>query len=216
VSKKLEAKQRKRLAEQARRAQQRRTARRSNMVTLVVAVVVVALVALVIVRDRSSGESAVPQGTAASDAGCSGIQRFDQVSREHIEVGTEHEPYNSTPPTSGPHYPTPADAAFYPEALPEEQLVHNLEHGQIVIWYSPDAPSETIDSIEALVDDADDTAPVLLAAPYSKLEGEATYAITAWTALQTCRDYSKEVIDDFRTRFQGRGPEQVGVPPFSG
>lgn len=54
----------------------------------------------------------------------------------HIEVGEQHESYNSDPPTSGPHYAQPAEAGFYDEALPDEQLVHNLEHGYIVIWYT--------------------------------------------------------------------------------
>ena len=54
----------------------------------------------------------------------------------HIQVGEQHEPYNSDPPTSGPHYAQPAQAGFYDEALPDEQLVHNLEHGYIVIWYN--------------------------------------------------------------------------------
>src|SRR5574337_1184611 len=54
----------------------------------------------------------------------------------HIPVGQPHEPYNSNPPTSGPHYATPAEAGFYDAAPPDEQLVHDLEHGYVIIWYN--------------------------------------------------------------------------------
>ncbi len=224
MSKKLEEKQRKRLAEHARQAQRKQAARRSNLLTVGIAGLVVVAVAALIISDRSAQEdlAAVPAGAAAQDAGCGDVESFDQVSREHIDIGSEHEDYNSNPPTSGPHYPTPADAAFYPDALPGEQLVHNLEHGQIVIWYRPDAPDETVDGIQALVEDANAKATAaggaepLLAAPYDQLDGEFDYAVSAWTQSQSCVDYSTEAINDFRREFQGRGPEGVGVPPAGG
>ena len=46
---------------------------------------------------------------------------------------------NSSPPTSGPHWRHAADPGFYGTELPDEELVHNLEHGQIVVSYNPDA-----------------------------------------------------------------------------
>jgi len=59
-----------------------------------------------------------------------------EMASQHIQIGEQHEPYNSDPPTSGPHYVQPAEAGFYDEALTDEQLVHNLEHGYVVIWYN--------------------------------------------------------------------------------
>jgi hypothetical protein len=57
----------------------------------------------------------------------------------HID-GTDgsHEPYNTDPPTSGAHYGnpmTPLAAGFYDTAIPDENLVHSLEHGYVIIWY---------------------------------------------------------------------------------
>jgi len=48
-------------------------------------------------------------------------------------------PYSSLPATSGPHWGTPAAWGAYSTAQNESQLIHNLEHGGIVIWYDPDA-----------------------------------------------------------------------------
>jgi hypothetical protein len=64
----------------------------------------------------------------------SGVETFEIQGRDHIEVGVAHDPYNSNPPTSGPHYAEPADWGVYEQELPDERLVHNLEHGGI--WIS--------------------------------------------------------------------------------
>jgi hypothetical protein len=220
-SKKLQEKQRKRLAEQARKAQQRRASRRSNLVTAGIAVVVVVAVVALVLSDRSSSPTvSVPDGVAASAAGCNDVETFAEQGRDHIDVGAEHDPYNSAPPTSGPHYATPADPGFYPNPLEPEQLVHNLEHGQVVIWYDPEAPDSAVDGIQALVEDANRRAQrsgfaePLLAAPFEGLDPGFDYALSGWRNLQSCASYSRAAIDDFRAEFQGRGPEQVGVAPF--
>lgn len=63
----------------------------------------------------------------------------------HIETGATYEPYNSDPPTSGAHYgdpPQPAPAGFYDTAMPDENMVHSLEHGYVIIWYDCTQVSE--------------------------------------------------------------------------
>ena len=39
------------------------------------------------------------------------------------------------PGTSGPHWTTPNNWGVYTQPQAESQLIHNLEHGGIVIWY---------------------------------------------------------------------------------
>ena len=55
------------------------------------------------------------------------------------------DPYSSIPATSGPHWDPSgiANWGVYTTPQNESQVVHNLEHGGIVIWYDP-----------ALLDDA--------------------------------------------------------------
>lgn len=62
--------------------------------------------------------------------------------RNHIASGEPHEPYNSDPPTSGPHALLPAEAGFYEKAPPDENLVHNMEHGYVIVWYNCSGLSE--------------------------------------------------------------------------
>ena len=47
------------------------------------------------------------------------------------------DPYSSLPAASGPHWETPAAWGAYSTPLNESQVIHNLEHGGIVIWYDP-------------------------------------------------------------------------------
>lgn len=213
MSKKLQEKQQRRLAEERRREEQQRAARRRNLVTISVAAVVVALVVGSIFYQRQQEEKTLENvGVAASEAGCEAIERPEEQGRDHIEEGAPHDPYNTSPPTSGPHYGTPAQPDFYASALPPEQLVHNLEHGQIVIWYRPDAPQETIDAIEALTEQEPGAT---VASPYEDIEEPYTFALTGWQGLQRCTRVSQEVVDDFRRAFQGKGPEAL-TPPFTG
>jgi hypothetical protein len=223
VSKKLQQKQARRLAEERRKEELRRAARRRNLLTIGIAVLVLVAIAALVVSERQAENA--PIGVSESEARCSDVSEFEATSREHIPEGSEHEPYNSSPPTNGPHYANPAQASFYSSPLPPEQLVHNLEHGQIVIWYAPDAPDAVKEDIEQIVRDQ----PIAtVASPY---EGEldGTLALTAWLAaeeeggggnegtgvMQTCEQVSQSVVNEFRRNFQGRSPEPQ-TPRFTG
>lgn len=209
MSKKLEEKRLRREAEERKETERKRARRNRNLVTLAVAVAVAALVGVLIFNERSA-EDAQFSGVAASEAGCTDLERFDLLPADHVDDGTAVD-YNSTPPTSGPHYASPANVGFYSSPLQPEQLVHNMEHGQIVIWFRPDAAQDLVDSIEAYVDGA---GPTMVATPFEGVPAGSNFTLTAWGASQSCEEVSRAVIDDFRSEFQGRGPEQL-TPPFN-
>ena len=67
----------------------------------------------------------------------------------HISESEALPEYNSNPPTSGRHYNGPLNRGFYDvedipaiSAEPVGHLVHNLEHGYIILWYNCDIISE--------------------------------------------------------------------------
>jgi len=211
VSRKLEEKQERRLAEERRRKEQKAAARKRSFVTIGLALLVAALVVFLIMSERNRTES-VATGVAAGEAGCGPIEDHEIAGNTHVDTGTQVE-YTTTPPTSGNHWPPDQVAApgFHEELVEEEQLVHNLEHGQIVVWYSPDAPSATVDAIQSFVDAEGEA---LIAAPYDQLPAGSELAFSAWGASQTCAEFSSDVLNEFRAAYQGRGPENVGIPPF--
>jgi hypothetical protein len=219
VSKKLEEKQRRRQAEEKRRSELRRAALRRNLVTIIVAVVVAGVVVFAIVTERNGGTSPkdgtaeLKGGVSVAEAKCSEILDFPSAGRDHMDVGAEPTPaYNSNPPTSGDHYAVPADTGFYADALPPQQVLHNEEHGQIIIWYRPDASQELIDQIQALVNQQPDAT---VATPFDGVEAPYQFVLSAWQHMQSCEKVSQQVVDDFRTKFQGKSPEPL-TPPFKG
>lgn len=212
MSRKLEEKQRRREAEERKRLEQKRAARKRNLITMAVLVLVLAGVGMLIFREQQKRNQ--PIGAAAAEAGCSEVQTPELQDADHIAEGSSHAPYSSDPPTSGPHYEQPADPSFYPPdgGVAAEQLVHNLEHGFIVIWYRPDASEQTLDDLRDIVDQQP---TATIANPYGGIPDGANYVLTAWGAMQSCEKVSQEVIDNFRREFQGQGPEKV-VPAFEG
>jgi hypothetical protein len=220
MSRKLQQKQDRRRAEQKRREAQRRAARRSNLITIgIIAVVAVAVVAGILFETNSGDDNAPANvGVSASAAGCADVETSAaEDSRDHVPDGTNVD-YKTDPPTSGNHYANPADPAFYPAPVEPERLVHNLEHGQIVIWYSPDAPGKVKDELESIQQQEPGATTV---SPYEGIDDPYNFALTAWVAepqaqgvIERCEQVSQDVVDDFRRQYQGRGPEQL-TPRFT-
>jgi hypothetical protein len=80
-------------------------------------------------------------------------QVLENQGQDHIDVGAEHPAYNSNPPTSGWHYAQPAQSGIYDTPFPDEQLIHNLEHGHIWIAYKPNLAPDQIEKLATLAKD---------------------------------------------------------------
>ena len=64
-------------------------------------------------------------------------QQYESEGQQHLSsVDQEHAAYKTDPPTSGAHYIQPAAWGTSESEIPDEQLVHNLEHGGVVITYN--------------------------------------------------------------------------------
>ena len=82
-------------------------------------------------------------------------------------------------------------------------LVHNLEHGGIVVQYGDQVPAETVDQIRTWYQ-SDPNAKMV--APLPALEDKV--AVTAWTHLMTCPGFNQEAFDAFTEAFRYNGPER--------
>ena len=149
------------------------------------------------------------------EAGCTPVEKHPNGGQDHIDEG-ETTAYNSSPPTSGAHYAVPAETGFYEAGsdIEPERLVHNLEHGQIVIWYRTDI--EDLGFLENQVEELVSQEPAAtVGAPYAGMDDPYNIVITSWTRSRACVNASQGVVDDFRTRFQGKAPEPL-TPAFKG
>lgn len=113
--------------------------------------------------------------------------------------------YDRTPPNSGPHMGSwvMVRQRRYPveEAPAVEQVVHNLEHGWVVIWYHPQG-TDTGRLDHAL---AAAKARKLVAFPWVGSTPLPTpYVITAWGHEQRCTGISGVAIADFLKEHGGK------------
>lgn len=125
--------------------------------------------------------------------------------RDHIADGATHPPYNSNPPSSGSHYTSTARGGFYEEPLPDERVIHNLEHGDVWIAYHPDISDEIKDTLESFA------GQYVVVSP--RLENEEDISLVAWGRVDAF-DIENEAVDegrirDFIRRYDNRGPEKV-------
>lgn len=131
-------------------------------------------------------------------------QEYSIVSREHIkEVQTEHQAYNSNPPTSGPHYEQPANWGIYATELPDERVIHNLEHGGIWISYK----GIDDDILSKLKTIASSNPGSVILTPREK--NEKPIVLASWGRLQALDSYDEAKILEFITHNKNKSPEPL-------
>jgi hypothetical protein len=133
----------------------------------------------------------------------------------HVSEGVDPGPYNSNPPSSGPHFANDLEAGFYHETdaanlpeYPEGYLVHNLEHGYVIFWYNCQVLdeqncSELKSQIQSVIDQ--DGGFKLIAFPWSSQEVPLT--MTSWGQLQRFETFNESQALSFIERNRNRAPE---------
>jgi hypothetical protein len=108
-------------------------------------------------------------------------------------------------PAQAPAYCGPAPWGIYRAEWPTESVVHNMEHGGVVIWYNtPDTAVR--DEIEAEATKyLNKKNYFIVAMPYSKMSAD-TIALTAWTRRDEfpVSELTSERIDTFFETFNCR------------
>ena len=139
---------------------------------------------------------------ALRQAGCT-LEHYPEQERRHVERLPEGFRFNSNPPTSGPHDRTPAEWRVYARPQPELALIHNLEHGGIVVTHARDLPRATLRAIHEWRNE-DPTAVIV--AP--SMMRNSRVVLRAWTHAARCPTFDREAFDSFRDAYRYRGPER--------
>jgi hypothetical protein len=154
----------------------------------------------------------------------------------HVNSLTKQLPWNTFPPSNGQHYPAWAVWGFYTKPVNPRMVVHNEEHGGVVLWWGPDVPAATVEKLNTLY--SEDPAG-MVGTPIAGLGKKV--AITAWTGdptkytrngyygqghIAVCPSYDDKTAAAFRAfrdAYRGHGPEgipmsanQPGMGPQSG
>ncbi len=116
----------------------------------------------------------------------------------HIQQATDpHLPYNSDPPTSGPHLPYIAPWGIHTRTIPPELQVHNLEDGGVLVQYNCECP-ELVEKLAAIVRRYEDR---VVLAPYPGMKSKI--ALTAWTRIDTFDEFDEARIVRFIKAYRG-------------
>ena len=172
-----------------------------------------AVAAIIALTSSSGGGTAnaanVPSALAA--AGCT-FKTVKATGREHVTNLDAKIKYNTSPPSNGNHYLSPATWGFYGSAANPIQVVHNEEHGGVIIWWGDKVPQSTIDKLHSFYSSSPNG---MLGTPYPKLGKKI--ALTAWTSpeggtgngrIAICSAYNEKAFSAFRDAFRGKGPER--------
>ncbi|MDQ0059219.1 hypothetical protein J2T14_001383 [Paenibacillus harenae] len=116
--------------------------------------------------------------------------------------------YEMKIPTSGPHSPHDLKFGFYNERPAFEMLVHNLEHGDIIIHYRPSVTHDQVTLLQYLAKFREAGAGVL-AVPNDELPEGAELVVTAWTKTMELDGFNERAVAQFIYDNINRGPEQI-------
>jgi hypothetical protein len=141
----------------------------------------------------------------------------------HVDSLTKKLDWNTFPPSNGQHYPAWAVWGFYTEPVNPRMVVHNLEHGGIVLWWGSGVSQKTVEQLNDLYSE-DSTG--MFGTPLAGLGSKV--AVSAWTGdpsrygrngyfgeghLAVCPTWdsaTRKAFVAFRDAYRGKGPE--GVP----
>jgi uncharacterized protein DUF3105 len=124
--------------------------------------------------------------------------RLPDLGNVHIPLpSTPHDPYNSDPPTSGPHLPYIAPWGVHDRPIPLELQVHNLEDGGVLVQYNCACP-DLVGKLQAIVQKYDRQ---VILAPYPTMKSKI--ALTAWTRIDTLEDVDGKRIVRFIEAYRG-------------
>jgi hypothetical protein len=192
--------------------------RRVKMLMAFAASGLVGLVAVIalLVLTTGGGNAGSNEDVAAAmqTAGCT-LTTAPAKSRTHVTSLDAKVKYNTDPPSTGSHYFSPATWGFYTTPANPVQVVHNEEHGGVILWWGNKVPTATIDKLRAFYNESPNA---MLGTPYAKLGTKV--AITAWTSpasglgeghVAVCSTFNEDAFAAFRDAYRGNGPERYPV-----
>lgn len=199
-----EQRKQERLAREAAAAKQAKRKRLLQLVGgVVVACVVVAGVAFAIGSGGGDGGDVDDSELAsvAEEAGCV-YRSFPEEGREHTAEELTADDYETNPPTSGTHNPTPApDGVYAPGNEPAiENWVHTLEHGRIIFQYKPDTDPSVVAQLTRLYNEdvAGSGGAYHSVLMQNNTDMEPQVAAVAWRHHMTCDEFTPQAADAFR------------------
>lgn len=182
------------------RREQKQAAARSRTLILggvFIAIAVGIVVVMVLIRS-----SQLPDLDVSSVADHS--VTFPILGQTHIPEGSPRPNYNSNPPTSGDHYVYTIPAGVYNQTPPDENLVHNLEHGHIWLSYRDADDTEAVNALSAIQSQFPNWTVVTY-----RPDNDSRIAVASWGRLLTLDEPDEDQMLAFVLRYRNQAPESI-------
>jgi len=129
--------------------------------------------------------------------------------RKHIDEEVMPE-YVNHPPTSGPHFTSVTDYGFYEKDIDIRILIHNMEHGDVIIYYHPQLADSDIKKLKHLShftksDGINGSGVIVL--PKNDMDEEII--ATSWNKKMTLETFHYDKVAQFIYNHIRKGPEDV-------
>ncbi|MCH7541746.1 DUF3105 domain-containing protein [Patescibacteria group bacterium] len=188
----LTKKERKELARTLSRQQQSSDKLKGNITKIVIALVGVAIIGVFVFVFTRPTEERKEIGETITEQG-----------REHLSQGsTQHESYNSNPPTSGPHWPNLTQCKLYTQEVADEGVIHSLEHGAVWINYKDKDDKELVEQLTGL---AEKNSSKIILSPRSS--NDSNIAVVSWVKILKLESFDEQQISDFINANKNKSPE---------
>jgi len=204
------------IREQRRGRSRARQRRKRSLLMFGGTIFAIIFIAALTVSPNCNREGAAVQGVNSGGH----IELDPDDGRGHIDGNVPYSGiYSVVPATSGPHWagattsvgvPSPARWGRYEGVLPDEVLVHNLEHGGIGFHY--DCETECPEIVKALDDIIPSNPSQYIMSAYPGLPSKIV--ITAWRHHLYLDDVNVEEIVRFIKEYQDRAPESFKENQF--
>ena len=145
-------------------------------------------------------------------------QKLPDEGNSHVPTG-QKVTYNQNPPTSGSHWNSAAPPAPVPWGIkdseqPNEAIVHNLEHGGIVIFWKG-LTSDDVDKLKDLVRlMSNNGLKKIVLEPYADMPSDARIAVSAWDwGLKLPAYDDVQIVKFVKAHYDGVDAPERGLPP---
>lgn len=124
----------------------------------------------------------------------------------HVAPGQVHPAYMTNPPTSGYHWAGVAGPGIKNEPVPDELLLHSMEHGAVVVWYREGLEESDVNTIKEAFMSASGKKIMV---PRANLD--VPVALTSWGYMMKMENIDAEKIKEFIETNNDRAPEKAAI-----
>lgn len=124
----------------------------------------------------------------------------------HVARNKSYPAYQSNPPTSGPHWTGVAGPGIKNGPVPDELVLHSMEHGAAVVWYREGLEQNEINKIKEAFNNSSGKKIML-----ARKDLDVPVALTSWGYLMKLETVDENAIKEFIETNNDRAPEKAPI-----